>query len=72
MNTSIVSSNRQRGVYSEIINPENSLASGVTQSLTQNNALAGPDSSLLIVTQQRQNVPKATGLRLRKTPDVIL
>jgi hypothetical protein len=29
MNTSIVSNNRQRGVYSEIINPENSLAIGV-------------------------------------------
>lgn len=72
MNTSIVSNNRQRGVYSEIINPENSLAMGVWLTLTQNNALTGPDSSLLIITQQRQHVPKATGLKLRKTPEVIL
>lgn len=56
MNSNVISSNKQRGVYSEIINPDNS-------ALYQNSAIGGPDESLFINTQKRQKIPKANALR---------
>ena len=56
MNTSAISSNKQRGVYSEIINPDNS-------ALYQNTNAGKPDDSLYINTQQRQKIPRANGLK---------
>lgn len=53
MNNSAIHSNKQRGIYSEIIIPDNS---GVYQSAS------GPDDNLYISTQQRQKIPKATAL----------
>ena len=58
MNTSVISSNKQRGVYSEIINPDNS-------ALYQNSAIGGPDESLYINTQKRQKIPRANGLKAK-------
>jgi len=55
MNNSTISTNKQRGVYSEIINPDNS-------ALYHTNPIGGPDESLYINTQQRQKIPKASGL----------
>jgi len=56
MNASQISSNKQRGVYSEIINPDNS-------ALYQNTQIGGPDESLFVNTQKRQKIPKANALR---------
>lgn len=56
MNTSMISTNKQRGVYSEIINPDNS-------ALYQNGTVGGPDESLFINTQKRQKIPKANALK---------
>jgi hypothetical protein len=56
MNTSVISSNKQRGVYSEIINPDNS-------ALYQGNALGEADESLFINTQKRQKIPRANALK---------
>jgi hypothetical protein len=55
MNGSFIHSNKQRGIYSEIIIPDNS---GVYQS----QLVGGPDESLYINTQQRQKIPKASAL----------
>jgi hypothetical protein len=55
MNNSRINTNKQRGVYSEIINPDNSV-------IYHNATITGPDESLYISTQQRQKIPKATGL----------
>jgi hypothetical protein len=54
MNNSAIHSNKQRGIYSEIIIPDNS---GVYQ-----NTSGGPDDNLYISTQQRQKIPKAAAL----------
>lgn len=56
MNTSAISSNKQRGVYSEIINPDNS-------ALYQGTGAVNPDESLYINTQRRQKIPRANGLK---------
>ena len=58
MNNSAVHSNKQRGIYSEIIIPDNS-------GLYQNQLVGGPDESLYINTQQRQRIPKANALPKR-------
>jgi hypothetical protein len=55
MNNSAIHSSKQRGIYSEIIIPDNSLN-------YQNQIIGGPDESLYINTQQRQKIPKATAL----------
>lgn len=47
--------NKQRGIYSEVINPDNSI-------LYNEGSLLGPDQSMLITTQPRQKVPKAMTL----------
>lgn len=56
MNSNVISSNKQRGVYSEIINPDNS-------ALYQSSAIGGPDESLFVNTQKRQKIPKANSLK---------
>lgn len=61
MNNSTITTNKQRGVYSEIINPDNSL-------IYRDATITGPDESLYISTQQRQKIPKAVGLS--KKPDI--
>jgi len=58
MNNSAVHSNKQRGIYSEIIIPDNS-------GVYQNQLVGGPDESLYINTQQRQRIPKASALPKR-------
>lgn len=55
MNNSAIHSNKQRGIYSEIIIPD---SSGVYQ----NGLGGGPDESLYVNTQQRQKIPKASAL----------
>lgn len=55
MNNSTITTNKQRGVYSEIINPDNSI-------IYHNATTTGPDESLYISTQQRQKIPKAVGI----------
>jgi hypothetical protein len=55
MNTSSLSTNKQRGIYSEIIIPDNS-------AIYHNTVGGGPDESLYINTQQRQKIPKANAL----------
>ena len=60
MNTSTINSNKQRGVYSEIINPDNS-------ALYQNAPAGAPDDSLFINTQRRQKIPKANALKSKGT-----
>lgn len=55
MNSSAIHSNKQRGIYSEIIIPDNS-------GVYQNQLVGGPDESLYINTQLRQNRPKASAL----------
>lgn len=55
MNNSALHSSKQRGIYSEMIIPDNSVA-------YQNQPIAGPDESLYINTQQRQKIPKANAL----------
>lgn len=60
MNTSAISTNKQRGVYSEIINPDNS-------AFYQASSIGGPDASLFIKTQQKQKIPKANALRSKGT-----
>ncbi len=59
MNQSRITSNKQRGVYSEIINPDNSI-------LYQNTVMEGPHESLYISTQQRQKKPKANPISRHK------
>jgi hypothetical protein len=61
MNNSTITTNKQRGVYSEIINPDNS-------TIYHNATITGPDESLYISTQQRQKIPKAVGIS--KKPDL--
>ena len=56
MNTSAISSNKQRGVYSEVIYPKNS-ENG------QNSFAGDPDESLFINTQRRQKIPRANALK---------
>lgn len=56
MNASVISSNKQRGVYSEIINPDNS-------ALYEGNTIARADESLFINTQKRQKIPRANALK---------
>lgn len=55
MNSSAIHSNKQRGIYSEIIIPDNSV-------IYHNQLVGGPDESLYINTQQRQARPKASAL----------
>ena len=55
MNSSFIHSNKQRGIYSEIIIPDNS-------GIYQGQLVGGPDESLYVHTQQRQKIPKASGL----------
>ena len=55
MNNSALHSSKQRGIYSEMIIPDNSVS-------YQNQPIAGPDESLYINTQQRQKIPKANAL----------
>jgi len=55
MNNSAIHSNKQRGIYSEIIIPDNS-------ALYQGGLVGGPDDSLYVHTQQRQKIPKANAL----------
>lgn len=55
MNNSAIHSNKQRGIYSEIIIPDNS-------TIYQNQLVGGPDESFYINTQQRQKIPKASAL----------
>lgn len=62
MNNSRITTNKQRGVYSEIINPDNS-------TIYHNTTITGPDESLYISTQQRQKIPKAIGLS--KKPEIV-
>ena len=55
MNNSALHSSKQRGIYSEMIIPDNSVT-------YQNQPIGGPDESLYINTQQRQKIPKANAL----------
>ena len=59
MNPNAIQSNKQRGIYSEIIIPDNS-------GVYQNQLVGGPDESLYINTQQRQKIPKASALPKRE------
>lgn len=58
MNTSTINSNKQRGVYSEIINPDNSVL--------YQNASVEEDEGLYVNTQRRQKIPRANALKSKE------